>query len=110
MPQVVPPDRLQADGSDVLGDSHRQISGKRRVLGQIDLVIPFLLRSGLLAALFALAWSGMRDLGFERRVLDWRDVPREAAAVASAEKRFRRNPGSPIGTATNRRPRTVYSG
>ena len=33
-------------------------------LGQIDLALPFLVRSGLLAALFVLAAAGMHDLGF----------------------------------------------
>ncbi len=52
-------------------------------LGQIDLALPFLVRSGLLAALFVLAAAGMHDLGFTPRRVALRDVPREASRVAA---------------------------
>ena len=38
-------------------------------LGQLDLAVPFLVRAGLLAALFGLAFRSMFDLGFEPRAL-----------------------------------------
>ena len=40
-------------------------------LGQIDLSIPFLVRSGLLLLLLVLAWFGMHDIGFEPRTVTW---------------------------------------
>ena len=51
------------------------------LLGQIDLALPFLVRSGLLAALFWLAFRGMHDEGFEATRVALRDVPAEAAAI-----------------------------
>ncbi len=51
-------------------------------LGQTDLALPFLLRSGLLLALFVLASRGMADLGFERRAVSWAEIPTEANRVA----------------------------
>ncbi len=58
------------------------------LLGQIDLALPFLLRSTLLALLFVLAWGSMHDLGFQRRTLKPSEIPREAANVASAGVTF----------------------
>ena len=58
------------------------------LLGQIDLSLPFLLRSGLLVLLFILAFSGMHDLGFAPRHVAWRDVPAEARKVAGAGVSF----------------------
>ena len=53
-------------------------------LGQLDLSVPFLVRSGLLVALLVLAASRMVEVGFERRPLEFRQIPRlmrdEAAA------------------------------
>lgn len=57
-------------------------------LGQIDLAIPFLVRSGLLIFLLALAFVGMRDLGFEPRRVPLRQLPAEAGQIARAGIRF----------------------
>lgn len=56
--------------------------------GQIDLAIPFLVRSALLVALFILAFVGMHDLGFRPRRISLRDLPAEAAAIGRAGIRF----------------------
>jgi MFS family permease len=53
-------------------------------LGQVDLSIPFLTRTGLLAALFVLAFRGMRDYGFEPRRVRVADLPREALETGKA--------------------------
>lgn len=53
-------------------------------LGQIDLVLPFLVRSALLLVLLVLAFSGMHDIGFQPRKVTWRTLPSEANAVAAA--------------------------
>ncbi|MDX1691147.1 MAG: MFS transporter [Acidimicrobiia bacterium] len=52
------------------------------VLGQIDLALPFLVRSGLLIVLFVLAFAGMHDIGFEPRHVGIRALPREMVASA----------------------------
>ncbi len=53
-------------------------------LGQIDLALPFILRSGLLIVLLALAFFGMHDVGFEPRSVTIRTLPAEATAIAKA--------------------------
>jgi MFS family permease len=52
------------------------------LLGQIDLAIPFLVRAGLLFVLLALAWAGMRDIGFTPRPVTLATLPAEATAIA----------------------------
>jgi MFS family permease len=50
-------------------------------LGQIHLYIPYLVRAAIVVPLFALAWFGMRELGFTPRALEWRRVPAEMRRV-----------------------------
>jgi MFS family permease len=52
------------------------------VLGQVDLALPFMVRSALLIALFFLAYFGMHDIGFTARTIAVRSIPAEAATVA----------------------------
>jgi MFS family permease len=54
------------------------------LLGQLDLSLPFLARSGLLALAFVVALLGMRDLGFDARPLTLGTLRRELATVATA--------------------------
>lgn len=58
------------------------------LLGQIDLAIPFLVRSLLLIVLFVLAFVGMRDLGFEPRRVTLGELPAEAVAIGRDGIRF----------------------
>jgi len=58
------------------------------VLGQINLSIPFLVRSGLLGVLFFLALVGMHDLGFEPKHVKIRQLPSEAVRIGRAGVRF----------------------
>jgi len=58
------------------------------LLGQLDLAIPFLVRSALLVALFVLAFGGMHDLGFEPRRVRLSDLPAEAVEIGRAGIRF----------------------
>jgi len=58
------------------------------LLGQIDLAIPFLVRSGLLLVLLVLAFLGMHDLGFEPRHVPLREIPAEAVEIGRAGVRF----------------------
>jgi len=50
-------------------------------LGQIHLYIPYLVRAAIVIPLFALAWFGMRELGFTPRALELRRVPAEMRRV-----------------------------
>lgn len=58
------------------------------LMGQIDLAVPFVFRTGLLVALFVMVVPGMKDLGFEPRRVPLLQVPAEAAEIASAGIRF----------------------
>ena len=58
------------------------------VLGQVNLSIPFLVRSGLLLILFVLAFVGMHDLGFEPKRVKLSQLPAEAAKIGRAGVRF----------------------
>lgn len=57
------------------------------VLGTADLAWPYVARAALLVAAFAVAYVGMRELGFEPRALRVRDVKREVGRVARASVR-----------------------
>lgn len=50
-------------------------------LGQIDLAIPYLVRSATFLPLLAVAWIAMPELGFTPRTLEWRRVPAELRRV-----------------------------
>ena len=50
-------------------------------MGSVDLVWPFLLRSGLLLLVFSIAFVSMHDLGFRRRPLSVAALPREMRLV-----------------------------
>jgi MFS family permease len=52
------------------------------LLGTVDLAWPFVLRSGLLVMLFAVAYHSMHDIGFESRVMSGRELPAEMRRVA----------------------------
>lgn len=58
------------------------------LMGQIDLAIPFVVRSLLLIVLFILAFVGMHDLGFTPRKVGLRQLPAEAAAIGRAGIHF----------------------
>lgn len=54
------------------------------ILGNVDLAVPFIVRSVLLVVLFVLAFTGMHDIGFEPRRVGFRDLPGEALAIGKA--------------------------
>ena len=58
------------------------------LIGQIDLALPYVLRAVLLVVLFALAYNGMRDVGFESKSVSLREIPAEAMRVARDGVRF----------------------
>ena len=81
-------DRVFATGAMIGGAATLVGTVGGGLLGQIDLALPFVVRSGLLILLFALAFFGMHDIGFEPKALTMRSVPGEANAVAAAGLRF----------------------
>lgn len=70
-------DRVFARGSQVTGAAMLAGTVGGGVLGQIDLSIPYLVRSGLLAAVFAIAYVIMHDVGFEPRRVAAMQLPSE---------------------------------
>ena len=52
------------------------------LLGQIDLSLPYLVRSGLLVAVFAIAYAVMHDIGFTPRRVTVTELPAEVARNA----------------------------
>jgi MFS family permease len=52
------------------------------LLGQLDLSVPYLVRSGLLVAVFAVAYAVMHDIGFEPRRVTVSELPSEIARNA----------------------------
>jgi MFS family permease len=58
------------------------------LIGQVNLALPFVVRSGLLILLFGLAFFGMRDVGFEPQRVKWRKVPAAAARLGADGIRF----------------------
>jgi MFS family permease len=51
------------------------------LLGQVDLAVPYLLRSVTFLPLLGVAWFAMREIGFTPRALEWRRVPVELRRV-----------------------------
>ena len=81
-------DRVFARGQQVTGAAMLVGTVGGGLLGQIDLSIPYLVRSGLLVAVFLLAYFVMHDVGFTPRSLAFRDLPTEIAANARAGVAF----------------------
>jgi MFS family permease len=81
-------DRVFANGQIIGGIAMLVGTVGGGLLGQIDLSIPFIVRSALLVALFALAFYGRHDIGFEARTVTFRSLPAEANSVARAGIRF----------------------
>jgi len=64
------------------------------ILGDVDLALPYLVRSLMLVAVFFVAWWTMHDLGFTPRAVRLSEVPTEMRQVAraSVEHGWRRRP------------------
>ena len=54
------------------------------LLGSIDLALPFVVRAGLLALVFGVAFFAMHDIGFKPRTLELARLPSEMGRVARA--------------------------
>ncbi len=81
-------DRVFARGSMVTGAAMLVGTVGGGVLGSFDLSYPYVVRTGMLAAVFVVAHAGMRDLGFTPRAVNWGALPREMNHVARASIRY----------------------
>ena len=81
-------DRVFARGQQITGAAMLVGTIGGGLLGQIDLAIPYLVRSGLLAAVFVVAYVVMHDVGFVPRRVTARELPGEVAANARAGVEF----------------------
>ena len=81
-------DRVFARGQQITGAAMLAGTVGGGLLGQIDLSIPYLVRSGLLAAVFVVAYLVMHDVGFTPRRVTVGELPTEVARNARAGVEF----------------------
>ena len=81
-------DRVFARGQQITGAAMLVGTVGGGLLGQIDLSLPYLVRSGLLGLVFAVAFAIMRDIGFEPRRVAAAELPGEVARNARAGVAF----------------------
>ena len=77
-------DRVFARGQQITGAAMLVGTVGGGLLGQIDLSIPYLVRSGLLVAVFVVAYAVMHDVGFTPRRVTAGELPGEVARNARA--------------------------
>ena len=81
-------DRVFARGAMVTGGAMLVGTVGGGVLGGVDLSLPFVVRAGLLALVFGLAFQTMHDIGFTPRTLEWAKLPQEVRSVARESLNF----------------------
>ncbi|MGH3066214.1 MAG: MFS transporter [Gaiellaceae bacterium] len=81
-------DRVFARGQQITGGAMLAGTVGGGLLGQIDLAIPYLVRTALLAAVFVVAFAVMHDLGFTPRRVTAAELPGEIARNAKAGVQF----------------------
>jgi MFS family permease len=81
-------DRVFARGQQITGAAMLVGTVGGGLLGQIDLSLPYLVRSGLLAAVFVVAYVVMHDIGFTPRRVTAAELPGEVARNARAGVEF----------------------
>lgn len=77
-------DRVFARGQQITGAAMLVGTVGGGLLGQVDLSLPYLVRSGLLVAVFAIAYAVMHDVGFTPRRVTVGELPAEVARNARA--------------------------
>jgi hypothetical protein len=77
-------DSVFARGQQITGAAMLVGTVAGGLLGQIDLSIPYVVRAVLLAAVFAVAYVVMHDLGFQPRRVTLGELPGEVALNARA--------------------------
>ena len=88
-------DRVFARGQQVTGAAMLVGTVGGGLLGQIDLSLPYVVRSVLLLGVFVVAYAVMHDLGFEPRRVARGELPGEIARNAKAGRRVRMGPAKP---------------
>ena len=81
-------DRVFARGQQVTGTAMLVGTIGGGLLGQINLSLPYIVRSVLLAAVFVVAYLVMHDIGFEPRRVTRHELPAEVARNARAGVEF----------------------
>jgi MFS family permease len=81
-------DRVFARGQQVTGAAMLVGTVGGGLLGQVDLSLPYLVRSGLLVVVFVVAFAVMHDVGFVPRRVGVRELPGEVARNARAGVEF----------------------
>jgi len=81
-------DRVFARGQQITGAAMLVGTVGGGLLGQVDLALPYLVRSVLLAAVFVVAFVVMHDLGFTPRKVTAAELPGEVARNARAGVTF----------------------
>ncbi len=81
-------DRVFARGSMVSGAAMLLGSIGGGVLGNWDLSIPFLVRAGLLAAVFIVAYFTMFDIGFTPQAMNLAQLPAEMQKIARMSLKY----------------------
>jgi MFS family permease len=81
-------DRVFARGSMVSGAAMVTGTIAGGLLGDVDLALPYLVRTTLLIAVFVVAWRAMHDLGFTPRAVTLHDLPREMREIGRASLRY----------------------
>jgi MFS family permease len=77
-------DRVFAKAQTVFGVATLVGTVGGGLLGSIDLSVPYLVRSAMLAAAFAVGFRAMHDIGFSPRTVGWSGVLGEMKKVARA--------------------------
>ena len=83
-----PVDRVLARGSAISSIAMLIGSVAGGLLGAIDLSLPYVVRSALLLAAFAIGYRTMHDTGFTVRTVQWREVPTEMARTGRDALKF----------------------
>ena len=81
-------DRVFARGQQITGAAMLVGTIGGGLLGQVDLALPYLVRSALLAAVFVVAFVVMHDVGFTPRRVTAAELPAEIARNAKAGVEF----------------------
>ena len=80
-------DQVFARGGIVFGAAMLIGTLSGGLLGTLDLSLPYVVRTVLLAGVFVVAWKGMHDIGYKPRTMKWRELPAEMKIIAMASVR-----------------------
>lgn len=83
-----PIDRVMARGSTISSAAMLVGTVSGGLLGNVSLILPYLVRSVLLLAAFGIALVTMHDIGFDVRSVAYRDVPAEMMRIGRDSIRF----------------------